>query len=365
MDVLIIGGGIIGCAIAWELAGRGVRVRLLERRSVGTGASRASAGMLCPHIEGSPTPLTPLTTTSVERYDAFIQAVQADSGHHIEYRRTGTLEVALGAHESARLAAIADSLRRAGVPHQLLSGAQARELEPALCESVTAGLLVPGHGYLSAPALTAGLAEAARRRGATTRDMTEVGSVEGGPGGVRVTTAHDEWRAGAVVLAAGTWAGQVAVASAPAAPVRPIRGQLLYVHTGVPAVSRVIWSSGCYLVPWTDGTLLVGATVEDVGFAEEATVEGVSGLLRSACEVVPVVTSARYRDVRVGLRPGTADGLPIIGRSSHVPGLIYATGHGRNGVMLAPLTALMVADLVTEGRAHEYLQVTNPGRMGL
>jgi glycine oxidase len=365
MDVIVIGGGIIGCAIARELALRGAQVRLLERRSPGAGASQASAGMLCPHLEGHDTAITPLTVASVGLYDAFVERVRGDSGRHVEFRRCGTLEVALDDREAAELVAIAEAHRAQGIAHTLLTGAQAYELEPALSKRVTAALLVPSHGYVRVAELTGALAAAAERRGVVFRDMTEVHGIEPSGAGLQVIAADERWSADAVVLAAGTWSGQVVIHSSPPAPMRPVRGQLLHLHTGQPVASRVIWSSGAYLVPWLDGSLLVGATSEDAGFSEDATVEGVSSLMRGACEVLPVVSSARLQAVRVGLRPLTTDGLPIIGRSSHVRGLVYATGHGRNGIMLAPLTATAVADLLLDGRESPWLAATSPARLGL
>ena len=171
--------------------------------------------------------------------------------------------------------------------------------------------------------------------------------------------------ADAVVMAAGTWSGSVVMSAAPAAPVRPIRGQLLHARCPEPLVSRVIWGSSAYLVPWQDGSLLVGATSEDVGFDESATVGGVRGLIEGAAELVPAVLAARFADVRVGLRPLTGDELPLVGASSTMRSVYYATGHYRSGVLLAPLTAVLLADLMLEGREDEALTLARPGRFGL
>jgi glycine/D-amino acid oxidase-like deaminating enzyme len=165
-----------------------------------------------------------------------------------------------------------------------------------------------------------------------------------------------------VVIAAGSWSSGISPAPA---PVRPIRGQLLHVDFDRAPLARVVWGSRAYLVPWEDGSLLVGATSEDVGFDERATDDGVRQLLDGAAGLVPAVAGAPLREVRVGLRPATADELPIIGASSTMRGVYYATGHYRNGVLLAPLTALMVADLVLDGRERAELALTRPGRFGL
>ena len=169
-------------------------------------------------------------------------------------------------------------------------------------------------------------------------------------------------RADQVGIAAGSWSAQLALDDAAAASVRPIRGQLLRLKWSGDQLSRVIWGPDCYLVPWQDGTVLVGATVEDVGFDERATAAGVRDLLDAACELLPDAWRASFVEARVGLRPASGDGLPIIGRSASFPSLVYATGHYRNGVLLAPLTARLVADLVIERRTDPLLWPLTPGR---
>ena len=177
-----------------------------------------------------------------------------------------------------------------------------------------------------------------------------------------VETSGGELTADAVVLAAGSWSGGVAVAGEAPLPVRPVRGQLLHLAwTGRPP-ARVVWCPGCYVVPWPDGSLLVGATVEEAGFDERATVAGVASLIEAVGGVMPQARTAGFEAVRVGLRPGTPDDLPVVGRSAAAPGLVYATGHYRNGVLLAPLTARLVADLVLDGREDPLLSSVSPVR---
>ncbi len=148
-------------------------------------------------------------------------------------------------------------------------------------------------------------------------------------------------------------------------PVRPVRGQLLHLRFASPPLSRVVWGAAAYLVPWVDGSVLVGATVEDAGFDDSVTVAGIRGLLDAAVELLPAAQFAAFTDARAGLRPATPDELPIVGRSSTMPGVYYATGHYRNGVLLAPLTAVMIADLVLEGRERAELSLVRPDRFGL
>lgn len=365
MDIIVVGAGIVGCAVAHALASRGARVRVLERRQVGQGATRASAGVLCPHIEGHSAPLRQLGVRSLSLYDAFVDRARTDSGHAIEYRRDGTLEVALTDEEAGKLRVVAAQHVADGVEHRYLDAADARDAEPAIAAEVTAALLVPVHGYVGAAVLTRALAAAAVRHG-TEMITADVERIEATGRGVRVVAGGGPFEADVAVIAAGSWSGQMTAAAAPRAPIRPVRGQLLHLACSVPpAVKRVIWGRACYIVPWQDESLLVGATSEDVGFDERATVAGVRDLLEAACDLLPSAWQAQFREVRVGLRPATPDELPIIGRSSATPAIVYATGHYRNGVLLAPLTASLVADLVLDGREEPELAITNPARFGL
>jgi glycine oxidase len=343
MNATVIGAGIAGLAIAYELASRGVGVRLVDMRGPGQGATRASAGILAPFVEGHSDALLQLGICGLNHYDRFIARVTADAGGEVDYRRTGTLQVARTAAEGERLAALAARLAAAGTEHSLVDAAGARRLEPGVGD-VTAALLVPQHGYVAVPSLVAALAAALARRGV---DVT-VERID--------DVAAEASRADAVVVAAGSWSGP---------PVKPVRGQLLHLRLPQPPAARVIWGEGCYAVPWQDGSVLVGATSEDVGFDESATAAGVRLLLERGTELLPALERARFQEVRVGLRPATADELPVIGPSSTMRGVFYATGHYRNGILLAPWTALAVADLVLDGRARAELSLTRPDRVGL
>lgn len=362
--MIVVGAGVVGCAVGYELAARGASVRLLDMRDVGEGATRASAGVLCPHIEGHAAPLLRLGVRSLAMYDDFVARVSHDARIPIEYRRTGTLEVALTREEADRLQAAAAAHVPSGVEHRYLTPREAREMEPALSEQITGALFVPVHGYIAAGRFTAALAAAAQAHGATidrgvvVRRVTQDGRI------VRAETHDESLEADAVVIGAGSWSGRCAVGDA-YPPVKPIRGQLLHLTCPAPVASRVVWGADCYIVPWEDGSLLVGATVEDVGFDESATVAGVRDLLDRARELLPVVSRAKFQGVRVGLRPATSDELPIVGRSSSQSGVFYATGHYRNGVLLAPFTAVAIADLVLDRREAHELTITNPARFGL
>jgi glycine oxidase len=349
VNITVVGAGVVGCAVAYELASRGARVELLDARGPGRGATRASAGILAPLVEGHSPSLLRLGTCSVALWDDFIHRVQRDSGEVIEYDRSGTLQVALDESQAADLSGLARSLEAAGVPHSVLDRADARTLEPGLGDRTTMALLVPAHGFVGPVPLVDALVKAAFARG--------VSIVQ-----ARVKSL-DEIRSNAIVIAAGSWSAEFLKLPQPF--VKPIRGQLLSLTMDRRPASRVVWGTDCYVVPWSDGTVLVGATVEDVGFDERTTTAGLRGLLNAAVDMMPALEHAQFNEARAGLRPKTADELPAIGRSSTMPHVFYATGHYRNGVLLAPLTASLIADLVLDGRERPELSDVRPDRFGL
>src|SRR5207244_2244596 len=248
-------------------------------------------------------------------------------------------------------AATADVLAKRGVSARLLDAGAVRAEEPLLGDGAVGGLLIDAHGFVAAGEFTRAIVVAARRAGAQLIEQRRVRRITSSAGEIVVDTDRGSLRGDAVVVAAGSWSGDIAIDGVPArVPVRPVRGQLLSLAWVGPHLRRVTWSRRCYFVPWEDGTVLVGATVEEAGFDERATVAGVHDLLDAACEAVPHAWTAGFRGAKVGLRPGTADGLPVIGALSAAPNVMFASGHYRNGVLLAPLTAQLVADAVLEGR---------------
>lgn len=363
-DVAVIGAGVIGGSIAYELGMRGASVRLVDSRGAGLGATQAAAGMLVPYIEGFGRPILTMAARSLGMYDAFIERVARDSGIRVGYQRTGSLQVAMADEPIDEFAATAACASAAGIRCTLLDGKQARETDPQLSPDVRSGLLIPDHGFVVATELTGALLTAAVKQGARVRAPERVSRISPQGESLEVQLGDERMTARHVVIAAGSWSGQIEISGVPALPVRPVRGQLLQLRSGGPPLHRITWGSRCYLVPAAPGSVFVGATVEDAGFDERATVAGVHDLLDAASDLVPCLWQATFAGVRVGLRPAAPDGLPIIGRSKQVPGLIYATGHFRNGVLLAPLTARVVADLVLENREDAVLSTTSPQRFG-
>jgi glycine oxidase len=359
-DVVVIGAGIIGCGIARELSRRGARVAVLEAAGIAAGATQASAGVLAPYIEAPARgPLLELTTRSLSLFDALIASLAAE-GAVVEYRRCGTIEFASDAAAAERL-----RHEQRMFPGELrwLDREEARGLEPSVNEGIEGALLAEAHGYVHVPQLVAALAASAARGGVTIETGVRVTGIrQQSNDDIRIECADRVITAPRVVLACGSWADALPIEGGPNQGVRPIRGQLLRIGWDGPPVERVLWGADCYVVPWCDGTLLVGATVEDVGFEQHTTLAGVRDLMDAVCALLPRAWRASLLEARAGLRPGSADGLPVVGPSTRLPGLTYAVGHYRNGILLAPLTAALVADWLLDGRRDAALEVMRPDR---
>ena len=363
MEVVVIGAGVIGAAVADALAVRGVRVTVIDMRAPGLGATQASAGLLAPFIEAHDEgPLLDLAVRSLGLYDAFVGALRDRSGGPLEYARTGTLEVAFTDDEARRLRTAERVLHGRGVTFDWIDASTIRQVEPAVSEAAVAGLLIPAHGFVGAGSLMKVLLESARLAGASFEQPVEAARID--PFGTRVdvTAGNRSYRADWAVVASGSWSSRVRITGATTPVVRPIRGQLLHLGWTGARPSRSVWGAACYTVPWSDGSLLVGATVEDVGFDEHSTVAGVNELTSAVRRLLPGSAQAAVHAVRVGLRPATPDGLPWIGPLSAAPRVVMATGHYRNGVLLAPLTADLVTRLIVDDESDPALAVTSPDR---
>lgn len=358
-DAVIVGGGVIGLSCAWRAAQRGAAVALVERAPrPPAGATRVAAGMLAPVGElafGEPE-LLKMTLAAAELYPDFVAELEAASGISSGYRRDGALHVALDRDEAAELRRVHELQRSLGLGAEWLPPRRCRELEPGLTPSFAGGVHAPDEGSIDPRALTAALLAAIEAEGVELMSGTEVeAAVFDGErvAGVR-TAAGAELRARSVVLAAGAWSARAEwLPEAARPPVRPVKGQILELRArdGAPPCERIVASERIYLVPRPDGRLIVGATVEEQGFDTAVTAGGVHELLREAYRLVPEVAEMELVEAAAGLRPATLDNLPLVGASG-VEGLIWATGHYRNGILLAPLAANAIADqLASPSRA--------------
>jgi glycine oxidase len=357
-DSVIVGGGVIGLSSAWRLAQRGAEVLVVDRDRPPAGATRVAAGMLAPVGElsfGEPE-LLELTLEAHRRYPSFVAELERASGLPTGYTADGALHVALDRDEGAQLRRTHDLQREEGLDAEWLGPSRCRELEPGLTTSLSGGVFAPGEGSVDPRALAAALTVALEREGGELASETEVSGavLEGGRiVGVR-TAAGEELRAASVVLACGAWSGTVEwLPERARPPVRPVKGEILELRpaaaSGRAPTGRILGSERVYLVPRPDGRLIVGATVEERGFDTAVTAGGVHELLREAYRLLPEVAEMELIEAAAGLRPGTPDNLPIVG-PGELEGLVLATGHYRNGILLAPLAADLVAGSLSDSR---------------
>jgi glycine oxidase len=363
-DVLIVGGGVIGCAIARRAAHDGLRVVVLERGTPGMEASWAAAGMLSPLAEADePGPFLDLLLRARAMYPAYAAALREETGADVSYSDAGTLYAALREQDDEELEARWRWQSAAGLPLERLTAREAREAEPALAPGVRAALRFPGDHQVDNRALGATLWSAAARAGAEFRlGAHAVRLLRDGDRATGVECAGGERiAAGSVVLAGGAWAGRMQGLPRPV-PVEPVHGQLLALEAVPPLFRHVVDTPRCYLVPRASGRLIVGATVERTGDRKAVTPWGLRRLIDGAVEAAPALEHAPLAETWSGLRPGTPDGFPILGRDPDVPNLVYATGHFRNGILLAPLTGERVGTLLSRGEWCADLEAFGIGR---
>jgi len=368
-DVVIVGGGLIGLAVGWRAAAAGLKVTVVDP-APGTGSSYAAAGMLAPATEAhyGEERLLRLNLAAGRRYPSFVAELEA-AGQDVGYRTTGTLAVAFDSGDRAVLTAHRDFLARLGLTAELLGSRATRSEEPLLAPGVRGGLLVAGDHQVDNRRLSAALLVAAERAGATVRRTAaaEVVTAGGRATGVRLTDG-ELLQAETVVLAAGCWSGRLGGLPPDAVPpVRPVKGQILRLRTpdGAPFLRRivrgVVAGMFVYVVPRADGEVVVGGTVEEQGFDTTVRAGAVHELLRNASAIVPGLSELELVECHAGLRPGSPDNAPLLGRSA-LDGLVLATGHYRNGVLLTPVTADALTTLLTTGETPALIEPFSPQR---
>ena len=354
-DVVVIGGGVIGLAVARALRLRGVgAVTLIERARPGAEASHAAAGMLAPQAEADGADaFFELACASRDLYPGFAAELLEETGTDIELERTGTLYLAFTEEDEHEVALRYDWQRRAGLRVEKLSAGEARRLEPCVSGEVRAALRFPLDVQVENRRLIAALSDSVVKRGVRLLTGTHVKSLVTERGAVRgVETSGGKIHAPVVVAAIGAWTSFLNSPGNELLPpsIEPVRGQMLCFETSPRLARHVIYSPRGYLVPRLDGRLLAGSTTERAGFEKRVTAAGVRAITAHALEIAPALADLPPADSWAGLRPRADDEWPVIGASAEARGLFYATAHYRNGILLAPLTGLLVAEQITTGR---------------
>ncbi|GAB4201245.1 MAG: glycine oxidase ThiO [Sandaracinaceae bacterium] len=367
-DIVVVGAGIIGCAIALELASHERRVVVVERSVPGAEASTVAAGILAPHVEHPDDPLmASLGEESRELHAAWAERFREVERIDVGFRRTGAMVVG---HSASALDSRAAHHAAAGVAHEVLDGAGARALEPALSTGVESAVLLPDEAQVEPPRLLRALALACELSGVRfVRSVVRGVRAEGER--VRgVELEQSALEAPVVVIAAGSWTSLVPGAGGPPRAngrggtlrdVYPVRGQLVHAEASARLVTRLVFGSGGYIVPRGDGRYVCGATTEEAGFEREATLGGIHQVIDRALVVVPGLASARLTGHAVSFRPGTPDGRPLLGRGA-LEGLWIASGHYRNGILLAPITATLLGRAIRGQGEDTRLAELSPAR---
>lgn len=360
-DVVVIGGGVIGLAITRELAMRGVRkVALIERSLLGTEASSAAAGMLAPQAEAdSADEFFKLACRSRDMYPHFASGLLEESGVDVELDLTGTLYLAFTEQDEQEINERFEWQQRAGLSVEKLSRHQALKLEPCVSTAVRAGLRFSNDVQVENRRLVSALANSITRLHANVFPETRVEAVVIERGKVAgVKTDRGQISCGKVVLAAGCWTNEIAFRGREASlnvpiKIEPVRGQMVCLDAKPQLTRHVIYSPRGYIVPRRDGRLLAGSTSEAAGFTKVTTAGGVNSILTNATEISSGIANLAIASSWAGLRPKASDGLPVIGACDEIEGLVYATGHYRNGILLAPITGELVARLVLGEEVQE------------
>jgi glycine oxidase len=353
-DTAIIGGGVIGCAIAWRLAQSGQRVAVIERNEIGREASWAAGGMLAPLAEADQADdFFNLCVSSRAQYATFAQQLREASGIDIELRTEGTLYLALSDEDESELEHRWQWQHAAGLNVKKLNADCVRKLEPLVNEQLRWALKFPDDHQVNNRPLMQAAYHAARKAGAEFSPFTEARNLltEQQAGRTIVTgltTSNGTIKAKTVIIAAGAWSGLV---TANQVPVAPVRGQMLALEMPAIGINHVIYSRRGYVIPRTGGFVIAGSTTENTGFDKRVTAQGLAKIIQNACEIAPRLQQQAIVETWAGLRPHGIDHAPILGLDQNIQGLIYATAHYRNGILLTPITAQAISELILKGES--------------
>lgn len=363
-DVLVIGGGLVGCSVAYECAKRGLSVVVAERGEAGRAASWAAAGILTPiHLADYPQPLVALCTAAQASYEAWTAEIRAESDIDPEFRRTGMLVLALEEVDLAEVEKLVAWKRGHGQPCEELDAAAAAKVEPLANPKTLRALHLPDIAQVRNNRLVRAVAAAATRRKATLLERAEaIDLLTDGGRVVGARTAQGNIYASSTVLAAGAWSRAIAERVGVAVAVEPVRGQMLLTDLPGARLRKMVLCGEQYLVPRADGRVLVGSTTEHRGFDDSVTLAGVRSLTARAMQMVPLLAFAPLRQSWAGLRPGSPDRIPFLGPVAGLPGLLLACGHFRNGILLGPITGRVIAQVIAGEATDVPLAPYAPGR---
>jgi len=353
-DVALIGGGVIGCAIAWRLAASGLKTIVVERNEPGMEASFAAGGMLAAQAESDPAArLFPLALSSRNAYPKFVQDLEAASSTNVAYRSEGTIVVSLRAEDDEELESKYAAQTEAGLDVELLTDREVLDLEPSISPSVRFALRFPGDHQVDNRLLVRALEQAARKANAEFSLGTEAFEVCAAEGHVSsISTSSGSILTKNAVITAGCWSGNLTLPSTllSRASIGPVRGQMMAYSAPVSILRSVSYSTRGYVIPRSTGIIIAGSTTEYAGFTKATTEAGLATIEAAAAEILPPLSNLPIVERWAGLRPGTADDLPVLGEDPMVKGLYYATGHYRNGILLTPITAQVITELILNGK---------------
>ena len=364
--VCIVGGGVIGLAIGWRLARRGAAVDVYDRNAAGRGASWAAAGMLAPlsEVGFEDEGFLSLGRESLRLYPRFLEELKEDAGVEVRLDTRGTLLIGLDRDDAERLRRLCEFREHLGLPVKWLSGTEAREIEPLVSPRTSCAIWIPDDHQVDNRGLVEALKAALSKCGGTLHENCPVQAVLNDGGRVKgVKTREGEMEAACVVIAAGCWSKQIrGVPEELLPPVRPVKGQIITLREDeLCSLAHVIRAPDAYLVPKGDGRIVLGASEEDMGFDRTITAGAVYRLLERGWWAVPSIYDLEIQEIVAGLRPGSRDHDPIVGKAG-LEGLYYATGHYRHGILLTPATAFEICDLILEGRSSGVFAPFGPTR---
>lgn len=370
-DSAIVGGGVIGCAIAWRLAQAGMKVVVVERGDIGREASHAAGGMLVPLAEAdNADDLFHLCVASRAMYADFANELRLASGLDIEYRTEGTLYLSLTEHDDEELERRWQWQHAAGMNVKRLNADCARKLEPQINGKLRWALKFPDDHQVNNRLMVEALRLSAQNAGVEFQTLTEVErllieSCAGREQVVGIKTSRGEIRSNNVIVAAGSWSSLLKSESEVLLPnlkVGPVHGQMVAVEMPAPPVNHIIYSCRAYVVPRLGGFVIAGSTSDKFGFEKRVTADGMASIIERAKEILPGFGNLTITEIWSGLRPRAGDGLPVIGPDASVAGLVYATGHYRNGILLTPITAKVVSEIILKGETSVPLSTFRPAR---